>query len=217
MNNKSRKVIIGIGGGGQAIINNFRLNNCDLRLICINSDEQILDTIDVEKWLINEKKAVFYNGNFIKNLFYKLIKQLPFYKQSFGCGGNIEIGRNIIIKHLNCIRKELQTMDEITIISTFGGGFGTGVTPIIVKEALSMNIKINVFVTTPFDFEGKKRMRNALCGIDELKKYFPDVHVYNNQKLLEYLPENKRIMMKDAFNMVNKKIYRMHNLSTNKI
>ena len=48
--------------------------------------------------------------NFIKNLFYKLIKRLPFYRHSLGCGGNIEIGRKVITKHLKRIDEELKTM-----------------------------------------------------------------------------------------------------------
>ena len=52
-----------------------------------------------------------------------------------------------------------------------GGGTGTGAAPIVAAIAKEMGILTVGVVTKPFGFEAKKRMTNALSGIEKLKDH----------------------------------------------
>jgi len=78
-----------------------------------------------------------------------------------------------------------------------GGGTGTGAAPVVARIAKSQNVLTVGVVTKPFSFEGKKRMKNATVGIDELKKYVDTLIVIPNQKLLNIV--EKDTSLKDSF------------------
>ncbi|MBQ9245716.1 hypothetical protein IJ182_05560 [bacterium] len=177
--------IMGIGSGGMNIINrisnNFS-NNPNINFICINTDTTILNNTSEKKLSIGQKIT---NG--------------------LGCGGNPNNGRLAAEENRNEITKELLGNDIVILISCFGGGTGTGATPVIAKIAKEFDIKTKALVTVPFTFEGKKRGFQAKEGIEKLKEY-TDVYSYKNDLILDLLPQNTS--MRDAFNVVNEQMSR---------
>ena len=71
-----------------------------------------------------------------------------------------------------------------------GGGTGTGAAPVIAKIAKDKKILTVAVVTKPFEFEGKRRMDNAIKGIDNLRKYVDTIIIIPNEKIREVVPKN---------------------------
>jgi cell division protein FtsZ len=75
-----------------------------------------------------------------------------------------------------------------------GGGTGTGAAPIIANIARELGILTVGVVTKPFEFEGGPRMRNALAGIEELRKNVDTLVIIPNERLLSIAGENMSLL-----------------------
>ena len=71
-----------------------------------------------------------------------------------------------------------------------GGGTGTGAAPIIAEIAQDMGALTVGIVTKPFRFEGKKRMENALVGLEELRTHVDSLIIIPNDRLRELIDKN---------------------------
>ncbi|MBP6686857.1 MAG: cell division protein FtsZ, partial [Lacibacter sp.] len=121
----------------------------------------------------------------------------PHLTQGLGAGANPEIGRQATEESL----EELKTMLEVNtkmafITAGMGGGTGTGGAPIIAKICKDLGILTVGIVTTPFGYEGKKRIQQAEEGINKLKDYVDTLLVISNDKLRHQFGNLK---MKEAF------------------
>ena len=68
--------------------------------------------------------------------------------------------------------KERIGPSDITFVTAgMGGGTGTGAAPVVAEIAQGLGALTVAIVTKPFTFEGRKRMENAIVGLDELKKH----------------------------------------------
>lgn len=180
--------VIGIGSGGQDAVDYLYLNNkCkNIDFIVINSDERILKEAKTSnKYLLSERN--YSNEN-----------------ESTGCGGNPKIGKQNALIHINQILKLTQNSDIIFLISCFGGGCGTGATPVIAEKLKIAGIKTIAIITKPFKWEGQKRTIQAENGIENLQQFVDKTVVIENQTLCKSVP--KDTTTKAAFNYVNQKI-----------
>ena len=75
------------------------------------------------------------------------------------------------------------------LLASFGGGVGTGCTPVIARIARSLGITTTAVITTPFLFEGIEHIDRALDGIQVLVEEVDSLLVINNEKLLITHPE----------------------------
>ena len=106
------------------------------------------------------------------------------------------------------------------LIAGFGGGCGTGATPVIAEMLNKQTIKTIAIVTTPFDFEGKTKMKQAAEGIANIKQYVEKCTVIDNESLREtFLPTTPLV---ECWNCVNRKVaeefYRaINNIIKNKL
>ena len=87
-----------------------------------------------------------------------------------------------------------------------GGGTGTGASPIIAEVAQDLGALTVGIVTKPFSFEGKKRMEQAIAGLDELKKHVDTLIVIPNDRLRELI--DKSTPMLEAFREVDNILHR---------
>ena len=168
--------VIGVGGGGSNAVNRMISSGLKgVEFIAINTDKQALrKSIAPTQLAIGEKIT---NG--------------------FGAGSNPEIGKRAADEAYNDIKKLLSGADMVFLTAGMGGGTGTGATPIVAKAAREMNILTVGVVTTPFGFEGKKRMGQALEGIDEIGQYVDSLVVIPNERLK--LVSDARITLANAF------------------
>ena len=87
-----------------------------------------------------------------------------------------------------------------------GGGTGTGASPIVAEIAQDLGALTVGIVTKPFSFEGKKRMEQAIAGLDELKKHVDTLIVIPNDRLRELI--DKSTPMLEAFREVDNVLHR---------
>lgn len=177
--------IIGIGGGGTNIVKEIlKLDNTHIP-IYLNSDYDLL----------NQKKS--------KHQIMLDWKE----KSGLGCGGNAEYGKSLVNNDIkNKLNELTKSMETIYVISSLGGGVGSGVTPEIVEHLKTLNKKVIAFVTIPFSFEGKKRMAVANNSMIKIKEYSDALVIFNNDSLLS---DAKGRGVKDTFKLTSSMFYRM--------
>ena len=155
--------VVGVGGGGNnAVTTMIEGGLGGIEFIVANTDRQAL----------NAHKALTKIA-----LGSELTKGL-------GAGANPEIGKRAAIESYNDIVESLEGADMVFVTAGMGGGTGTGGAPIVAKIARELGALTIGVVTRPFMFEGKKRMRHADGGIQELKENVDTLIVIPNQKLL---------------------------------
>lgn len=168
--------VIGVGGGGGNAVNSMiRSGLTGVEFIAANTDRQALGA--------NLAEVKIPLGS-------ELTKGL-------GAGANPEIGRKAALEDYHKIADVLQCADMVFITAGMGGGTGTGAAPVIAKIAKELGILTVGVVTKPFDFEGRKRKRQAEEGIRFLKESVDSLITIPNQRLLSIAGNNMAII--DAF------------------
>lgn len=168
--------VIGVGGGGSNAVNHMHAQIIEgVNFIICNTDAQA-----IAQSMVPNK-----------------VQLGPHLTQGLGAGANPEIGRQATEESL----EELKTMLEVNtkmafITAGMGGGTGTGGAPIIAKICKDLGILTVGIVTTPFSYEGKKRIQQAEEGIGRLKDYVDTLLVISNDKLRHQFGNLK---MKEAF------------------
>ena len=172
----ARIKVIGIGGGGGNAVNTMigaKLSGVDF--MTANTDAQSLEES-------------------LAPVRIQLGSQVT---KGLGAGANPEIGRRAALEAQEQIREYLEGADMIFITAGMGGGTGTGGAPVIAQVAREVGALTVGVVTKPFVFEGKKRMRQAEQGIEELKRAVDTLIVIPNQRLLSIAA--KTTTMLEAF------------------
>jgi len=168
-------IVVGIGGAGNNAVNRMIDENIGgVEFIGINTDKQALT--------LCKAPTLIQIGE-------KLTKGL-------GAGAQPEIGEKAAEESEEELGKALEGADMVFVTCGMGGGTGTGAAPVVARISKSMGILTVGVVTKPFKFEAKKRMTNALVGIDNLKDNVDTLIVIPNDKLLEIV--DRRTTMPDA-------------------
>ena len=168
--------VIGVGGGGSNAVNHmFNQMIEGVNFIICNTDAQAISLSQVPN----------------------RVQLGPHLTQGLGAGANPEIGRQATEESLEEIRRILEVNTKMAFITAgMGGGTGTGGAPIISKICKDLGILTVGIVTTPFAYEGKKRIQQAEEGIKNLKQYVDTLLVISNDKLRHQFGNLK---MRDAF------------------
>lgn len=172
--------VIGVGGGGGNAINRMVESGVKgVEFIAANTDLQVL----------NSSKAdvkIQIGSNLTDGL---------------GAGARPEIGKEAALESKKEIEDALVGADMIFITAGMGGGTGTGAAPVIAEIAQGLGALTVAIVTKPFSFEGKRRMDNALGGIEELRKHVDTLIIIPNDRLREII--DKTTPMIEAFKEVD--------------
>ena len=118
-----------------------------------------------------------------------------------GAGGDPEKGFRSAQENRKEIESVIQDCDMLFIAAGMGGGTGTGAAPVVAEIAKKLGILTVAVVTTPFAFEGKKRVRNAQSGIENLRKYVDAIIIIPNDNLKLVTPVE--ITLLNAFSIVD--------------
>ena len=185
MNQLAKIKVIGIGGGGCNAVN--RMINSGLKgvdFIVANTDLQVLnDSLAPTKIQLGSELT-----------------------DGLGAGANPEIGREAALESKAEIEDALKGADMVFVTCGMGGGTGTGASPIIAEVAQDLGALTVGIVTKPFSFEGKKRMEQAITGLDELKKHVDTLIIIPNDRLRELI--DKSTPMLEAFREVDNILHR---------
>ena len=185
MNQLAKIKVIGIGGGGCNAVN--RMIDSGLKgvdFIVANTDLQVLnDSLAPTKLQLGSDLT-----------------------DGLGAGANPEIGKEAALESKEDIEEALKGADMVFVTCGMGGGTGTGASPIIAEIAQELGALTVGIVTKPFSFEGKRRMEQALAGLDELKKHVDTLIVIPNDRLRELI--DKSTPMLEAFREVDNVLHR---------
>ena len=168
--------VIGVGGGGSNAVNHMFSQNIEgVNFIICNTDAQAIAQSKVPN----------------------KIQLGPHLTQGLGAGANPNIGRQATEESLEEIKRILEVNTKMAFITAgMGGGTGTGGAPILAKICKDLGILTVGIVTTPFAYEGKKRLSQAEEGISLLKDHVDTLLVISNDKLRHQFGNLK---MKEAF------------------
>jgi len=121
--------------------------------------------------------------------------------KGLGAGAKHDIGQAAADESLNEITSYIQGANMVFITSGMGGGTGTGASHVIAKAARELNILTVGVTTLPFSYEGPKRMRSAIMGLEQFKKHLDTVIVVPNQNLFKIASETTTL--EESFNLSN--------------
>jgi cell division protein FtsZ len=125
--------------------------------------------------------------------------------KGLGAGANPEIGRKAALEDLDKIRDVLKGADMVFITAGLGGGTGTGGAPVIAEVAREMGALTVAIVTKPFQFEGKKRMKQAEEGLANLKMTADALITIPNQRLVSI--SGKSMTLFESFKKADEILY----------
>ena len=155
--------VVGVGGGGCNAVNTMiRGGLSGVEFIAANTDKQVLESV-----LAPSKIAIG--------------QELT---RGLGAGANPDVGRKAALEDYAQISEMLSGADMVFITAGMGGGTGTGAAPVFAKIAKEVGALTVGVVTKPFLFEGKKRMRQALEGINQLRETVDSLIIIPNNRLL---------------------------------
>lgn len=177
----ARIKVIGVGGGGcNAVDSMFDLGLQNVEFYVINTDLQAL------------KRSKCPNR----------IQIGSDLTQGRGCGAEPSLGEKCMFDAQDLIIETLQGADIAFVTAGLGGGTGTGGSPVVAQIAKDMGILTVSVVSKPFKFEGPRRMKSAINGLDKIREGSDTVIVINNERLLEVV--GPKVPMKEAFAAADK-------------
>ena len=155
--------VIGVGGGGSNAVNHmFRQGIAGVDFFVCNTDSQALELSPVPN-----KIAL---GSHLT--------------EGLGAGSEPEIGKRAALESIEDIIDRLGVNTKMLFVTAgLGGGTGTGAAPVVAKTAKELGILTVAIVTTPFAFEGKKRIEQATQGLEEIRSCVDAILIISNDKL----------------------------------
>ncbi len=181
---KPRIVVFGVGGAGGNAVNNMVAAGLEgVDFVVANTDAQALSASSADR-------RIQIGGKLTEGL---------------GAGSDPEVGRQAAEETLAEITETLQGSHMAFITAGMGGGTGTGAAPIIARAAREQCILTVGVVTKPFDFEGGRRMRSAIAGIEELAQEVDTLIIIPNQNLFRIA--NAQTTFAEAFAMADEVLH----------
>lgn len=170
-------IVVGVGGAGNNAVNRMIEDGVrDVDFIGANTDKQALVLCKADKHIqLGEKET-----------------------RGLGAGAKPEVGEAAAEESAEEIEEALKGADMVFVTAGMGGGTGSGAAPVVARIAKQNIGALTVAVVTkPFLFEQKKRMQNAMAGIDKLRENVDTMIVIPNEKLLQIVAADTSI--RDAF------------------
>lgn len=176
--------VVGVGNAGGNIISRIYNKIEDVSFVIFNTEANALKHAKCDvKVQIGEKTT-----------------------HGMGAGKDPEKGKFAANEDKEKIADNLKNTNIVFLVAGLGGGTGTGSSPVIAKIAKDLGAIVISLVTTPFEFEGEKRMEHAFRGLDNLLHNVDTLIHIPNQKLYETVDNN--VSFADAFGKVDEIIAR---------
>ncbi|MBI4085979.1 MAG: cell division protein FtsZ [Candidatus Liptonbacteria bacterium] len=165
--------VVGIGGGGGNAISRMSRNFIrGVEFIAINTDHQDLDRCGV-------RRKIYIGRNLTRGL---------------GTGMNPDIGRQAAEENRSEIAEALKGADLVFLAAGFGGGTGTGATPVVAEIAKQAGALTLAFVTRPFGFEGSQRDRISQEGLAKLRDRVDALIVVPNDRIFSVISKDTPLL-----------------------
>jgi len=181
---KPRISVIGVGGAGGNAVNNMIDSSLEgVDFVVANTDAQALGLNKAQKRIQLGVRTT----------------------QGLGAGSLPDIGRAAAEESLDEILEHIQNAHMLFVTAGMGGGTGTGAAPVIARAAKERNLLTVGVVTKPFHFEGARRMRIAMAGIEALQKHVDTLLIIPNQNLFSIA--NEKTTFHEAFAMADQVLH----------
>lgn len=181
---KPRITVFGVGGGGGNAVNNMiNAGLMGVDFVVANTDAQAL--------MMSRAERIIQLGAAVT--------------EGLGAGSHPDVGRAAAEECLDEIVDYLSNTHMCFVTAGMGGGTGTGAAPVVARAAREKGILTVGVVTKPFQFEGKRRMKTAEAGIEELQRNVDTLIVIPNQNLFRIA--NEKTTFADAFAMADQVLY----------
>lgn len=172
--------VIGVGGGGCNAVNRMIESGVQgVDFIVANTDLQVLNN--------SQASIKIQIGKDLTN--------------GLGAGANPQVGKEAALESKAEIQSALEGADMVFVTCGMGGGTGTGAAPVVADIAQENGALTVGIVTKPFSFEGKKRMEQAINGLEELKKHVDTLIVIPNDRLRDII--DKQTPLLESFKEVD--------------
>jgi cell division protein FtsZ len=176
--------VVGVGGGGQNAVNRMIQAGLEgVEFISVNTDAQALFASKAQV-RINIGRAT---------------------TRGLGAGANPDIGKKAAEESSEEIKQALAGADMIFITCGLGGGTGSGAAPVVAEIAKGLGALVVGVVTKPFNFEGNRRMIQAIDSYERLKEKVDTLITIPNDKILTII--DKKTPLLDAFNIVDEVLH----------
>jgi len=165
---RARILVIGVGGAGNNTATRLKEEGIEgAEVVAVNTDAQDLVACKADRKVL---------------IGYELTRGL-------GAGGDPRIGEEAAKEDIDKIKEVVEGADMVFVTCGLGGGTGTGAAPVIAETARKSGALTIGVVTLPFSVEGRKRIENALEGLEKLKQVVDTCIVIPNDRLLEIVPD----------------------------
>ncbi len=172
--------VFGVGGSGNNTL--LRMNTIGIEgvtTIALNTDAQALIKVVADKKILIGKKTT----------------------KGLGAGSNPDVGAAAAEESKDELKKIISGADMVFVTCGLGGGTGTGAAPVIAELSKEIGALTIGVATLPFAVEGKRRIENALSGLEKLRKEVDTLILIPNDKILEIAPD---LPLQIAFQEVDK-------------
>ncbi|WP_456482566.1 cell division protein FtsZ [Methanopyrus sp.] len=165
---RARILVVGVGGAGNNTATRLKEEGIEgAEVIAVNTDAQDLVSCKADQKVL---------------IGYELTRGL-------GAGGDPRVGEEAAKEDVEKIKEVVEGADMVFVTCGLGGGTGTGAAPVIAEVARKEGALTIGVVTLPFSVEGKRRIENALEGLERLKQVADTCIVIPNDRLLEIVPD----------------------------
>lgn len=156
--------VIGVGNGGCNAVNRMieeKLNGVDF--VAMNTDKQALSRSNAETKIVLGERVT----------------------QGLGAGTDPEKGAEAAKEDVAKIEEIINGANLVFIASSFGGGTGTGASPVVAEIAKKCGALTIGVVTKPFKYEGKLKMNRAESGIEKMFSVVDSLIIIPNENLYD--------------------------------
>jgi cell division protein FtsZ len=172
----ARIKVVGVGGGGCNTVRRMMQQQVrGVQYVMCNTDIKSLEQAGRREGL-------------------RLVQLGPKSTRGWGAGGRPMLGEQAAEESASELRDALKNAELVFVTAGMGGGTGTGAAPYVSHLAKQMGALVVGVVTTPFSFEGKKRMGDAIAGIRRLRPYMSNLVVIHNDRLLQYVSHDAEML-----------------------
>lgn len=181
--------IVGIGGGGSSIVDEISKIIKRERPPFLSKIEFIAANVDLQaiKALKRNLKTIYFG------------QEVTF---GLGCGMNTTLGKEAALKSKDKFEKEFKNTDFCILISSLGGGTGSGATPVIAQILNDLKIPTLGIFTLPFKFEGSKRLEIAKGSLKNITPFLNGYTVIPNQKVFNIV--KPQTSLQGSLSLINK-------------
>ena len=170
----ARIKVVGVGGGGCNCVRRMLSQEVPgVQYVMVNTDIKSLEPVAHVSEVVQIGQKV---------------------TRGWGAGGDVKMGEKAAEESASDLRAALKNSELVFITSGMGGGTGTGASPYVAHLAKEMGALVVGVVTTPFSFEGTRRIGDAIAGVARLRPFVDNLIVIHNDRLLQYVSHDAEML-----------------------